>query len=285
MGRPARGTPAMSDPFHIPWAPNIQVEGVPAGGGKIKGFILRQEGVEARVLLDEDVPWIFNLWEKKILNWMVEDEHYSRKLQEFLGTVPRGRLKEAILEWLKGRIFPGHFPPGRKEWRPGSEPTDHPEVYSIIELENTEYRTSWFNVLPDFDYIWFKTTDDRDGLVVYNESLIPGEPTVSASVWFGDVDAFFRDIAQFHPRDFDAPFRANQYFENGILWAYTELGLMDRFAIIPGWILRAIKDDPDLLWPELVSKLEKIFDTDFFARSDWVDLIKEWKRLHGGPNP
>lgn len=119
------------------------------------------------------------------------------------------------------------------------------------------------------EYVTFRTDLGEEATLVEWRSGV-------CEVWVGDFDEFLS--SQLFPRDEDDLMAANREFENGILWAMAEFGLLSVpekiESELPGWVKEMVEHDPDLLWPEVVADMDKVFG---ILPWELQMAIREWK--------
>lgn len=164
-------------------------------------------------------------------------------------------------EWIHRTKTPD-IPEGKKEWRPGKKTTRHWKT-GQMGSDNTYNWDGAYWWGSTFEYLHFVTEDLEDGIIVMWH--LGGDVRGNYSypeVWIGDVGSFFSDQNEGNPGSSETREHYTEVFENGILWAYDQMGLFDPEKIekLPKWVEEAVFDHPDLLWPELVEKLIPIKD-------------------------
>lgn len=238
---------AGTDIPQIPWARNTKV--LKANG------IIRLKSGHTTIEVETGGQLIFSVDSKSLIeDHMERHEALTYEVREWFEKECEGRhrrYRECIKEWIEGK----KEPQGVKEWRPGVKFQGKRWKIGSRGQANTynEDHAYWWGHV--FEYTHFEMPDKHEGLVIMWQ--LGGDPRGDygyPEVWIGSVDEFL-DL-QYEPAAKDSGTIAsyNQYFENGILWAYDQHGLFE-YNDLPEWALDAIGADPWLLWPDLVDRL------------------------------
>lgn len=97
---------------------------------------------------------------------------------------------------------------------------------------NTNYIENWSG--DSFDFHHFRFSDGTTGAVIQWD----GDPP---EVWIGDFDRFMNDQSE-PESDVDWFIHLNYEFENGLVWAFEQLGLLDTPEELPDWIIDGLKE-------------------------------------------
>jgi len=270
----------MTESLQIPWAPSIQLE-TEYRYNQLIWVDLHYGAVKAGVQVRDGAVFAWNHWEHKILEYMRKDELLTRNLLDYMEQFRTRRLSpsEIISRWIRN-VPPKYFPYGKKEWRPDSWDFAKPEwnvgylkIGDYIEL--AEHHVRPVNVSRAFWYAHFMSPQEGNGLIMSTNPSFE-----NAQVLFGDVEKFLEALNEFSQQDPEAPARINRYFENGILWVLDYLGRFesDQLPYLPEWAKKALGENPDLLWPDLVARLK---DQEL---DPWMkEVVRTWMLKHGIP--
>lgn len=251
----------------IPWAKETKVVKIYENRDGIFSVDLESGGTKAGIDRWGTVSIEINSRDN-ILSGMHKSEELTQSLREYRGEdyADLDFITDDAKKWLKGdpaaRKLPwGSGTPGVFDWWPAEgEPFGRQKIGKISHHRMgrpSEMTEDWIG--SDFQYVHFELEDGGDeGLVIaWNEKHNPHSNLETLDnapeVWLGDVDAFFSTNEE-RFEDFENYAGWNNGFENGFLWALDQMGAFDG-AGIPEWAVEVIKNDPDLLWPDLVDKL------------------------------
>lgn len=263
-------------PFQIPWASSITLE-TEFHYNKPVWIHLHYGGVTAGVQVHNGAVFAWNHWEIKVHEYMKKDEALTRNLLEYLDAFSATRLSPItkIARWITNDP-PQFISYGKKEWRPSSwEPAKpawkigHLKAGSNVDL--SAHHGVPTNVSRNFHYTHFLAPEGA-GLIMADAGIDHPQ------VFFGDPYDLFWALNEFsdlsNPK---TPAWINIHFENGILWVLDYLGKFDDDEL-PDWAKKAVKENPDLLWPDLVARLK---DQEL---APWLkEVVHTWTLKHGIP--
>lgn len=270
----------MTDWPRIPWAPEIQLE-IEFRNNKPVWIHLHYGAVTGGIQVHNGAVFAWNHWEIKIHEYMKKDEALTRNLLEYLDAFWATRLSPItkITRWITNDP-PQFLRSGKKEWRPSSwEPAKPAWSIGHLKADNNVGLSEHFgwptNVSRNFHYTHF-LAPEGEGLIMADAGIDHPQ------VFFGDVFRFLKALNEFSHRDPEAPSKINSYFENGFLWVLDYLGKFDD-GELPSWAKKAINENPDLLWPDLVARL--IYEqTKGRELAPWLDsAVCTWMSKHVVP--
>ena len=245
----------------IPWAQHTKV---------LKGGHLQSGTLEVYVSSDGDLTFSRDS-RADILMWMSKDEALTEQIQEAWEEHYDGQgYTEFMTTWIRGTA---ERPPGVKEWRPGGWSERRGKVIRSGNTYNFDNAYWWGSV---FEYVWFQLPDGEEGLVVMWQrgGDVRGNYSLP-EVWIGSVEEFFGNQEEGDPHSAETAISYNAYFENGILWMLDQLDYFEDYEIDEdSWIAQALERDPDLIWPELLVKLEALEKE---MPKGIVKAIRSWK--------
>jgi hypothetical protein len=208
-------------------------------------------------------------------DWMAPDVDLTADLERYVKECADGVMVEDCIErWIKAE--PLEPPPlrGVKEWAPRPRIALHKPwkigtwghwKIGTWGQGNTRHLDNWAG--SEFGYTHFEMPKGMEGLVIQRAGA-------DREVWTGDVYSFMIENEDQDYSDPDVMRALNDWFENGLLWAYERLGLFDEEPErLPSWVPQVIKDDPDLLWPDLVERLAPIVDR---LPTELADAVRQW---------
>lgn len=228
----------MSAPVYpqIPWA---EVTKVTYKNGFI---VLKRPNAELEVWRDGDVRISFES-RKDIESHMKLDWCLTQELRSWIEFCEDDQ-DDCIQAWAVGKAV-YVVPPGTLEWRPGSK-VDSRELGMYGQGNNADNEL-WRG--DPFDFTHYQTPDSEGLAIKWHDGA-------DVEVWTGDVESFMGSQEEPDPDSMDDFRHYNELFENGILWAFDEMGVFDRPDIrVPESVIELVWEDPDLMWGELVEKL------------------------------
>lgn len=231
----------MSEPYkapvypQIPWAKETKVT-------YKNGFITLQKGnTELEVWNDGDVRISFASQED-IKSYMELDSKATQELRTWIEVCEEPK-DECVRMWAQGNVL--YFvPPGTLEWRPPEGAIRADWKLGMYRQDQTVNHENWRG--DGFKYTHFEGPDFEGLVVFWND-----EP----EVWIGDVEGFMSSQEESDPDSMDTFRVYNEMFENGILWAFDEMGVFEGGVRIPDPVVELVWEDPELLWGELLEKL------------------------------
>jgi hypothetical protein len=248
----------MPDLDQIPWAEHVRVVYL-----EPEGIRLKLLGVE--LFIEKDGSWYPNYESRVVIHdFMRLDPDLTGDLRRYLKGCPRSR-DACIKDWVLGTPVKAI-----REWRPvrAGRPWDFDTLGQGTTRGHEEY------VGDVLEYLHFVTDENKVGAVI-RWPAVDAEP----EVWMGDFDGFIthQEFPEPEPEDF---LRFNEMFENGIIWAYEQLGLFDfdKASGLPYLAVQAIRRDPDILYPAIVAVLEPQLDAVHGLLEDAVNVWKIRRR-------
>lgn len=244
----------------IPWPTKTAVEDVsPTSVLLVNGGLIVRVYPDGRTLVYHDTKKEIGLFLKK-------DEVLTAQLMEYMRdcdvSTPKYFL-DCVMDWIVGVPVGPEILRGKKEWRPIENPSraHYLEDARFVQHRETSsfYDEDWKG--DRIEYVRFETDEGDEGIVIMWH--LGGDVRGNYSfpeVWIGDVDEFMNHQEESDPENVETLAYYNGYFENGILWMLNELDYFEEHPVEGSWVDEAIEGDPDLLWPELVEKLEDMKD-------------------------
>lgn len=208
--------------------------------------------------------------------WMKLDEERTQELRRFMHLVGFDRVpddpagREMFFKYLESWVtpHPSRSPRGGVEWPKGREGWK----LGILGASNTQ-RFMHFLGSP-FDYVHFVTSPAGEGAVILWWE--PARGIAEPEIWVGPFEDFVR-AQQPESTDAETFLKMNDLFENGFLWAITELGGFEAFGhYLQKEVVDAIGIDPYILHQGAIDKI--------VAPRKWPRALME-ERLTQYPEP
>jgi hypothetical protein len=234
--------------WQIPWAKETRVDYVG------DSYVSLERGSVSVDLFDYGGFSISNDSKEDIKNYMQLDEGLTRNFQKFVTRYQESHTwsyEEMMLAWLRGEN-PSELRRERTlDWSPGEEQRYFFKLEELGTQNTQNFGERWTGDV--FEFAHFKTPEGKEGAIIFWEgrSGLYEEP----EVWLGDFDSFIDSEWQHGSQDWDEFRNYNDYFENGLLWAFDLMGAFENPEQLSDAAIYAIKDDPDILWEDIVRKL------------------------------
>jgi hypothetical protein len=242
-------------PKQIPWAKQVKVTWS-------SDMSIELERGDTKLDIQKDGTWWGSIdSRKRIFEWMELDKKLTRQIKDDFDThYDGGGFIEFMGNWVRGKLPGGKAPEGPKEWMPTRTRKRIGKLFGPDRggygSENTY---NWDNAYfwgDTFEYVHFLSVDDEEGAVVMWH--IGGDVRgnyAAPEVWMGSFGEFMGSQDEGDPKSADTFLTYNGMFENGIVWALFELELFDGEQEIPDQVVRAIKEYPKILYPQLVEQI------------------------------
>lgn len=233
----------MTDVPRIPWPTGVQVvDATP------ERFLLALGAAHVEVLPDGRFNLRF-LSDLVIPQFMTRDEELTQEIRAGL----QGVDEPNRLEWL--RLWAEPHP--TRSWKKGTVITEAPRRQGMpkrigaLGVDDTDNWDPYTYRGTSFKYAHF--TNDLKGAVIL-WSLGDGKYS-EPEVWIGDFEEFMAFQTVDPPDDPEWWLHYNQEFDDGIVWAATQLGAFDRPGLLADWPLEAVCSDPQALLRESIDRM------------------------------
>lgn len=178
---------------------------------------------------------------------MTKGEEDTAELQRWFkwAHVRGGPWVDTINRWVTKERAPdpsvkNWFPTRLVQWAIGK----HGQKNTYNEDQDT-----WVGGMYEFTH--FVDEGGRDGLIImWNEGDDARTGYMEPEIWYGDVDAFFATQRDGDPEaDGETLERWNDLFENGIVWAFLQMGFFEfgRRSSLPKTVKALLRRRPELL--------------------------------------
>lgn len=186
------------------------------------------------------------------------DPDRTKEIQKYMRSmgfdrVPRDPAgRELLQKYLEAWVMPhaSRSPKGGREWPAGREGW----TVGILSSSNTRRMLNFLG--SAFDYVHFITAAGGEGAVILWRE--PSGEYSEPEVWTGPFEDF---LAVQESGDEEGPLaflKWNETFENGFVWAITELGGFEAFGYyLDDDAARAIEMDPGILHQDAIDRILK----------------------------